>query len=875
MIRRPLFMGTLAFCGAILTSYFLGRMIALIVLVGLAVVWRQCKGKGIAGAGEAALEHDKICGANLRMHAASILLFFYAVSFINLQLYDMQNDPFDKSQGSNRSQQATENAPEDKNETITAGVSGRVLNSSIRTAGSGDEYLQITLRVEQIDEQEVHRRWYERPVKLLVKQYQHGKSSYKGSDPSSETSGQSSALSPISPGTELSITGKVEHPNKRRNPNCFDYALYLKSIGIDRIMTADAVEIKEESKSLQGWLFMAKEKYLQQLREDAGEAAGGLMRGILFGEKTEIDEETLEEFQRNGTAHILAVSGLHIGILYGVLAKLWRGKKGWLYFWVVTLILLGYSFLASFSPSVVRASVMIVLHLYAKVKHRRYDLASASFVVLLLILLKNPMQLFHTGLQMSFLAVLTLSAATPFFKRFYQGIFLSSGVVQLGLLPYTAYIFNYLSLASVFVNVPIIILAGFIVPLGIAGLVLSLLAYCDISALSDVIIPGLSSLISKALNYLCEVMTTCNSVTCIEGITSFEVRSPPRSLMAIYYLLLLLFLSEEGRLLILRKRKKLLAVLIMLSLGVSWMFGMVTRTGFENAQIVFVDVGQGDCMHIRTEDDKNYLIDGGGKIDYNLGKKTLKPYLLKNGVKYVDGAFVTHLHTDHYKGITELCQEGLVQKLYLYEGNSDRSEQICEETGMDPADLVFLHAGQSVPFGESDRAKDEADASDFAGDGVEVLWPESDKCAGTVHRANGSVNESTYEEEDENETSLIMKIHVGGMSLLATGDIDAACEDGLAAKHRNNLKTDILKVAHHGSRYSWSDAFTKYTEPQAAVFQVGKNNYGHPNADIVAGYEKAGAKIYRNDQQGAIGFSYRGGAWEDGKKPLEVVTMLP
>ena len=112
-------------------------------------------------------------------------------------------------------------------------------------------------------------------------------------------------------------------------------------------------------------------------------------------------------------------------------------------------------------------SVMIVLHLYAKVRHLRYDLGSASFVVLLMILLKNPMQLFHTGLQMSFLAVLTLSAAAPFFRKFYQGIFLSSGVVQLGLLPYTAYVFNYVSLAAVFINVPIIFLAGFLVPLGI------------------------------------------------------------------------------------------------------------------------------------------------------------------------------------------------------------------------------------------------------------------------------------------------------------------------------------------------------------------------------------------------------------------------
>ena len=184
-------------------------------------------------------------------------------------------------------------------------------------------------------------------------------------------------------------------------------------------MTAQTIHIKEESHSLQGWLFQQKEQYLHQLKGTAGESAAGLMRGILFGEKTEIEEDTLEEFQRNGTAHILGSQRTAYRDPVRRFGKTLAREKGWLYFWTVTIVLIGYSFLASFSPSVVRASVMIVLHLYAKVRHLRYDLGSASFVVLLMILLKNPMQLFHTGLQMSFLAVLTLSAAAYFFRKFY------------------------------------------------------------------------------------------------------------------------------------------------------------------------------------------------------------------------------------------------------------------------------------------------------------------------------------------------------------------------------------------------------------------------------------------------------------------------
>ncbi len=109
-------------------------------------------------------------------------------------------------------------------------------------------------------------------------------------------------------------------------------------------------------------------------------------------------------------------------------------------------------------------------------------------------------------------------------------------------------------------------------------------------------------------------------------------------------------------------------------------------------------------MHIKAKDGKNYLVDGGGKIDYDLEKKTLKPYLLKNGVRRLDGAFVTHLHTDHYKGVAELCREGMVKKLFLYEGNRDKTGQICQETGMSAEDLVFLRAGQTVSLEGGSRA---------------------------------------------------------------------------------------------------------------------------------------------------------------------------
>ena len=145
-----------------------------------------------------------------------------------------------------------------------------------------------------------------------------------------------SDLTLASPGTQLRITGKVELPPGRRNPNCFDYQLYLKTIGIERVMTAQTIHIKRR-KSFYARVAVSKRSNTAPLKGTAGESAAGLMRGILFGEKTEIEEDTLEEFQRNGTAHILAVSGLW-GSCTAFSGNLWRGKKGWLYFWMVTMV---------------------------------------------------------------------------------------------------------------------------------------------------------------------------------------------------------------------------------------------------------------------------------------------------------------------------------------------------------------------------------------------------------------------------------------------------------------------------------------------------------------------------------------------------------
>lgn len=677
----------------------------------------------------------------------------------------------------------------------------------------------------------------------------------------------------MSPGEKIRVSGVLKLPSEKRNPGCFDYRLYLRTKGINTTLYASALKREGAGASggisrLSSVLFIQKESFLHRLEIRMSRQSALLMRGILFGETGELDEELLETFRRNGTAHILAVSGLHIGILYAALlglVKLLQGifpcllsRPGRAAFFLLTLsFFLGYGMLSSWSPSVVRAVVMVLLHAFAQMTGRRYDLASAAFAVALASMCRQPLILFQAGFQMSFLAVLTLSLLTAYIQRIYSGVFLASLAVQLGLGPYMSWQFHTISLLAVFINVPVVFLAGLIVPLGVASMTL----------------PGAGYVLDGPVALLCRLLTECNDLCRMDGITTFLVPGPPLWAVLLFYGGLVLFASEEGRLAISRRgRRWVIPAGLCLCLAAGGLHA-AADDGFSRMDLVFVDVGQGDCIHVKTGG-KNYLIDGGGSERYNIGRKTLRPYLLANGTARVDGAFVTHLHTDHYRGICELAREGMVRRIFVYEANRLKEEQITEDTGLKAEQITYLRRGHRVRLSSS--------AS------LTVLWPEE--------KDEEEYGRMIADEADENASSLIMSLEINGMSLLATGDLGEEGERELLSEYgygngqgpgnekdpgkggdsgkgeapgnekdpgqggESGLRTDILKVGHHGSGYSSCEDFLKAVNPSLAVIQVGENNtYGHPASQTLSRLDRQGIPVLRNDLQGAIGMKIRSG----------------
>lgn len=807
MIRRPLLFAAVGFTAAVLAAYYLGvaaaAAAAIIILPG-AYITEKVYTAGMTGK---------------RRRAALILLLFYIAGVFCFWLEELRLD-------------------REAEELISSGEKndlfvGKITDSEKKVNGQGETYVEMTVKSSA--------------GKALIKCYKGSFASDEGAESVTEKDSpgnkqdreMESLAQKAVPGKYAEVTCELQKPQGRRNPGCFDYALYLRSIGITATAAADTVKIYG-SGGIRGKLFLMKEAFIREIDVCTDADTAATVKAIMFGDKGELDDDTLEVFQRNGTAHILAVSGLHIGIIYAFLLRIWRWRRGWCFFSFAAAFFGCYSAMTGFSPSVVRAVLMILMHIYAQITGNRYDLNNAALAVATAILIRGPYMLFNAGFQMSFLAVLTMSLVLPYINHFYSGVLTASLAIQTGLGPFILFEFNYLSVAAAFINVPVVALTGLIVPLGLTAMVLQKTVF---------FFP-----LAEAVEFLCNILEFINRAVEVDGFTTFQVASPPLWAMAFYYLGLLMFATEEGRLAVLKASEKLLYVCRMLCVltALALLFSFIADDGFDDCDITFVDVGQGDCVCIRVDGglpgkEHCYLIDGGGSPGYSVGKQILRPYLLKNGIRRVDKVFVTHLHTDHFKGICELAEEGMVDKLCVYEGNSLCESRILRQTGLQSGDIEYMCAGEKIQLSEDD------DNSVI----LEVLWPE---------RKTASEYENMLEsEEDENEMSLIFRLSfcgdvsakdekTGDVSVLITGDMDESGEARLISRYQENLHSDILKVGHHGSKYSTSSAFLEAVRPAAAVIQVGKNNYGHPAQETLARLSESGVYTYRNDTQGAIGF---------------------
>ncbi|MGP1569747.1 MAG: DNA internalization-related competence protein ComEC/Rec2 [Eubacteriales bacterium] len=632
-------------------------------------------------------------------------------------------------------------------------------------------------------------------------------------------------------GRYVSFSGKVSRPASARNPGTFDYARYLRAKGVFAILTRnskiDFFNSKKDSKFLQ-ICERVKLNFEVNIYNYFDKQIAGIVTAMAFGEKGGLDEDLYAQFQKNGICHILAVSGLHIGAVYAALNAMMRRSKRIAMNLLIIVFLFFYVALAGFAPSVVRAFIMIFLHIMSMIFRKRYDMFTASLFTMFIMTVGNPMLVTDLGFQLSFCAILTLGILIPSVTRITRNILVSSCAMQIGMAPISAYVFNYFSISAFLLNIPIIFIGGITVSTIIAMLV--------ISSLSLIFNAYILSILFQILGIICEffvkLILFLNEAT-FYGIKPYiQVTSPPIELIFVYYSMLFFVSSEFFRIFLQRKKIKNIAIFTIVICLIAFLCGKMQDSEFDKAQLIFCDVGQGDCLLVRSKDGKNILLDTGGSIRIDVGEKIVLPFLLKNGVKHLDLVLISHFDKDHVGGLSSLEKHIKIDKVAIYEGNCVVPKLVEEKTGVDKRKYLYLAAGDELRFSKNLK--------------INIFFPA---------RENPDYYKATRPNiKDENLISLVAKVTINNVSVMMTGDLDFNTEEKLVQNNRKaDLKCDILKVSHHGSRYGSSKKLLDAVMPKIAVIQVGKNNYGHPSDEAIERLKKAGALIYRNDQNGAVG----------------------
>lgn len=613
-------------------------------------------------------------------------------------------------------------------------------------------------------------------------------------------------------GKSIKATGKITEPSKARNPFCFNYNRYLCARNVHAIIDVSTFKF-EALKIVNPFahiISVLKGKFFVRAKEMMDEKNFSIMSGVLFGEKSYMEDDLYEQFQTNGIAHVLAVSGLHVGLVYSVISKLFK-KKNKASNIISIIFLFIYAAFANFSVSVIRAAVMITLKIISEQVKERYDMLSAASFIAIVLLAINPYYIYDSGAQLSFLAAYSIAVLLPWFEIRFKTycdnkrsemlykigmLFLPGIVLQIGMAPLIAYHFLNFSLLSIFINPIAIYIASILLP---AALICFLLSPLKILFAASC---GVCNGICLALIKLSELSDKI--------LGGFTVPAPPFSLLILYYLLLFFFFSESRHILI-RKRKDALVVALSAALTIAACaipaaFGItqsILPWKYNTYDYVFVDVGQGDCTHLRSNN-TNILIDGG--------KSDISEYLLKNGVTKIDLAIITHLDDDHAKGIKLLSNKMHIKTIALpiYAKGEDVSEYKADE-------ILYLNKGDLV---------------ESAGITIKVL------------SAQG---------KDNNSGSLACLCDINDTKALMLADIPIETEETLDFED-----VDIVKIGHHGSKTSTSEKMLIEAKPEIAIISCGKNNrYGHPTNRVLELLENFGIIIKRTDLEGAICIKYK------------------
>jgi competence protein ComEC len=656
----------------------------------------------------------------------------------------------------------------------------------------------------------------------------------------------------VESGHRINAVTKLRAPNVLHNPGV--YSFDLRKGGVAALCFTKKIRIIGKNKNLWVWIQNRRRLIGNVIDRSLSPENASLHKAIILGLMGGINRGMRDAFSATGLAHILSISGAHFGLLAFMIFKLIKMTVKFLpekLFRRMTMnisptqaavlttlpVLVFYALISGMSTPAVRSLIMIFIYMLALFLGRRDQWLNSLAIAAIVILLYKPSELFDLSFQLSFIAVLSIGYVAE--KKAEVGSQNEENRIQesgvrskntedehpvkkildktktatlmtiaavFGTAPVVALIFKQFPLISPITNLIVTPFICFVVlPLGF---------FASFSAL----IFNMSSmpfggLINMVTHFSLKVIEIFSQIP----YANIHVPNPSFVMIMMYYLSLIYMIKSSGRWLVWRLLPFILVVCI---------YFISPYLSNNNLRITFLDVGQGDSSVVELPDKKIMLIDGG-MYEPDMGRAVIAPYLWSRGLRSVDYLVLTHPHPDHYGGLIYIMENFKTGEIW---SNGSRTFE---------SDIFFRKMKEKKIQYKALRRGDVLVADEYK---IYVFHPYDEFSTDSPRGAFS----------DQNSASLVLKYESEDVSVLFTGDIETEAEESLIPIG-SRLKSNIIKVPHHGGRTSSSAGFLKTVSPQTAVVSAGKNNsFNHPHKETIERYKSAGARIYRTDVDGAV-----------------------
>ncbi len=666
-------------------------------------------------------------------------------------------------------------------------------------------------------------------------------------------------------GSVVEVSGELESFPHAKNEGNFDLADYYKSQNITFRMFAGELTVRNESEwNFREMLYQIQKRISEVYEAELNDRDAGILGTLALGNQAMMEEEIEELYQGAGISHILAISGLHISILgYGLFRFLRKCRcPYWIAAGAGSSGVFVFALMSGMAVSARRALIMYLLMMGAQVIGKSYDSANALALAALVVLTLNPQALFQSGFQFSYLSLAALCISSSVMAKWKEktravleqtggknrdsreisgwrrrlrkhweslkGNIMSGAVLQLFLLPLTAWHYYEVPLYSLFLNLLVIPLCSWLLGFGLLG------------GVTGIFFPE----ISKWMLIVCHLILVIyeRSIGAVNLLPFSQVVTgkPETWFLLLYYVILILVCIRtvsgnmsgiSGKWKLWRKMQEnpgksgfLLTVLV---LGLLLFFPEK-----QFCRVDFLDVSQGDGIYLTDGKGTHLMIDGGSTDEKQVGKYRIRTFLKYHRVNQIDAWIVTHGDEDHCSGALELIRSGYpVKYLVLAEAmpESEARDNLLEAARENNTEVIWAGAGDSLMLEDCRMI---------------CLYP-------------GKEEEGT----DANALSQVWSFEKEGLSVLFTGDIGTGVEEKLV---RDGITGEyvILKVAHHGSKTSSGEEFLKRISPEYAVISCGEDNlYGHPHKETLARLEEAGSTVLQTAERGQITISETRKGW--------------